>query len=63
MSTNNLPDDIKNEPNVTNVTNSKPGDAPEIEFDWYTTLAKLWDEEDLTCPPHSHKFMECRSYQ
>ena len=70
MDTNNLPDDIKNDPNVTNDTksgistiegmvrqstgNALPPEKVEIGLDYYLEIARQWDEEDLTSPPHSH---------
>ena len=49
MDNNDLPDDITLGSNVTDVTKE-----PELEFDYYLELARMWDEEDLTGPPHCH---------
>ena len=48
MSTCGLRNDMTDKPHVIR----GPFDVTEIEFDYYFEIARQWDEEDLTAPPH-----------
>ena len=43
-----LRNDMKETPHVIR----GPFDVTELEFDYYFEIARQWDEEDLTAPPH-----------
>lgn len=54
--------DVRKAPDTNVLTNddinsSNVTDDVNLTFDWALTLARLWDTEDLTCPPHSHYTM------
>ena len=56
MKTNNLLHDDTSADNVTDVIGPPPPKDIPLEEDLCLELARLYDEEDLTAPPHIHNF-------